>query len=80
MDLSKAFDTLNHDLLIAKLHVYGFQYDALKLLDTYLPKRWYRTNVSWSMQFDQEIRVRRFLAIEWLETNSMKINKDKCYF
>ena len=30
MDLSKAFDTLNHELLIAKLHAYGFEIIALK--------------------------------------------------
>ena len=48
MDLSKAFDTLNHDLLIAKLHAHGFQHDALKLLHSYLSKRWHRTKVNTS--------------------------------
>ena len=31
-NLSKAFDTINHELLIAKLHVYGFSTDALEIL------------------------------------------------
>ena len=38
MDLPKAFDTLNHDLLIAKLHACGFNYSALKLNKYYLCK------------------------------------------
>ena len=48
MDLSKAFDTLSHDLLIAKLHAYGFQHDALKLLHSNLSKQWHRTKVNTS--------------------------------
>ena len=40
MDLSKAFDTLNHELLIAKLHAYGFNRDSLKLINDYLSNRW----------------------------------------
>ena len=36
MDLSKAFGTINHDLLVAKLHAYGFSNDSLKLLYSYL--------------------------------------------
>ena len=39
MALSKTLDTLNHDLLIAKLHAYGFDIKTLKLLHSYLTKR-----------------------------------------
>ena len=40
MDLSKAFDTIKYELLIAKLHAYGFSTDALEVLLSYLPDRW----------------------------------------
>ena len=55
MDLSKAFDTLNHDHLIAKLHAYGFQDDALKLLHCYFSKRWHRTKVNTSFSSWEEL-------------------------
>ena len=32
MDLSKVFDTINHELRIAKLHAYGFSIKALEVL------------------------------------------------
>ena len=39
MDLSKAYDRLPHDLLIAKLAAYGFGSDSLHLICSYLTGR-----------------------------------------
>ena len=39
MDLSKAFDCISHDLLIAKIHAYGFENQSLKLIHNYLNGR-----------------------------------------
>ena len=51
MDLSKAFDCLRHDLLIAKLHAYGFSHDALSLIYSYLHNRQQKVKINavWSM-------------------------------
>ena len=40
MDLSKAFNTLNHDLLIA------FSEKSLQLIKCYVTNRWQRTKVN----------------------------------
>ena len=46
MNLSKAFDTLNHDLLTAKLEAYGFETNALRYMKSYLTNRKQRVRVN----------------------------------
>ena len=45
-DLSKAFDCLNHNLLLAKLDAYGFHKEAIEFIRTYLKERKQRTEVN----------------------------------
>ena len=46
VDLSKAFGCLQHDLLLAKLNMYGFHYKSLKLISSFLSNRKYRTKTN----------------------------------
>ena len=46
MDLSKTFDTLNHELLIAKFSAYEFNNESLKLIQSYLINRWQGTKIN----------------------------------
>ena len=127
MDLSKAFDTINHDLLLAKLHVYGFEKKSLLLIKNYLSNRWCRTRMEellsgvpqgsvlgallFNIYFNDLFFVLKetdasnyandtnlhacdmdisyliwrlehdaLIAIEWFESNYMKMNKEKCHF
>ena len=50
MDLSKAFDSLKHELLIAKLDAYGFNENTIRLVYSYLTNR------------EQSVKVKDFLS------------------
>ena len=53
MDLPKTFDTINHELLLAKLHPYGFSKSSLQIIFSYLSEQWQDVKInstfsSWS--------------------------------
>ena len=59
MDLSKAYDYISHELLIAKLECYGLDEKSLKLILNYLSDRKLKTKIgsSFSSWFDIYIGV-----------------------
>ena len=54
-DLSKAFECLSNDLLIAKLNAYGFSIAALRLVQNYLSNRKQRTKINSDFRSWEEI-------------------------
>ena len=57
MDLSKAFDCVNHELMLAKLDAYGFSRDALETISDYLSNRWQRTRINSTFSEWSELKV-----------------------
>ncbi len=57
IDLSKAFDCLKHDLLIAKLSAYGFDRTALNLVNDYLKNRYQRVKVDGNFSSWKELKL-----------------------
>ena len=55
VDLSKVPDTMNHDLLIAKLGAYSFQEDALVFMKSYFTNRQQRVRVNSNFSMWKEI-------------------------
>ena len=54
-DLSKAFGSISHGLLLAKLHAYGFSKISLKLIYNYLTGRRQRTKIGDSFSQSRSI-------------------------
>ena len=54
-DLSKAFDCLSHDLLIAKLNAYGFSIAALRFVQNYQSSRKQRTKINSNFSSWEEV-------------------------
>ena len=49
--INEFIDTVNHELLIAKLHSYGYSIKVLEVLLIYLQERWKRVKINPAFSF-----------------------------
>ena len=55
MDVSKAYNCLSPDLLLAKLSAYGFNEPAITLIANYFSNKYQRIKIEYSFSFYLEI-------------------------
>ena len=65
MDLSKAFGSLYHQLLIVKLNAYGFTHNSLRQIYLYTSDRWQRTKINNTFSSWVEILLGHHKAQFW---------------
>ena len=73
-DLSKAFDCILHELLIAKLAAYGFDYQSLRIMESFLSNKQQRTKINNAFSRYSEIIYGVPQASIWVHYFSMSIS------
>ena len=77
MDISKAYDYnhyLPHDLLIAKLEAYGFNYDSLQFVCSYLESRHHRVKIgSYKSSPKKKLRLVSHEFLSWVHCFSTSL-------
>ena len=69
-DLRKAFDCIDHELLIAKLHAFGFNIKSLELIHNYLHDRIQRVKIHSSFSHWSNLACIRYTTRINLRTSS----------
>ena len=57
MDLSKPFNCIPHNLLIAKLHAYGLSMDAVTFIYSYMKRRKQGVKVNDTEEYQEFLKV-----------------------
>jgi hypothetical protein len=57
LDLSKAFDTIDHDILLKKLYYYSFDNNSTQLIGNYLSKRSIKINVNGTLSSSKPLSI-----------------------